>query len=58
MAIIRHSVAEYGIALIISAYVLWTFGRMDGASLEQTVTMIAVLGFPAALGAAAARLVI
>ena len=58
VAIIRHSVAEYGIALIISAYVLWTFGRMDGASLEQTVTMIAVLGFPAALGAAAARLVI
>ena len=58
VAIIRHSVAEYGIALIISAYVLWTFGRMDGASLEQTVTMITVLGFPAALGAAAARLVI
>lgn len=58
MAILRHSVAGYGVALIVSAYVLWTFGRMDGASLEQIAMMIAVLGFPAALGAAAARLVI
>lgn len=58
IAVVRHSIAEYGIALIISAYVLWTFGRMDGAALEQVVTMVAVLGFPAALGAAAARLVI
>ncbi len=58
VAIVRHSIAEYGIALLISAYVLWTFGRMDGASLEQIVMMIVVLGFPASLGAAAARLVI
>src|SRR5690606_9243171 len=33
LAIVRYSIAEYGIALIVSAYVLWTFGRMDGASL-------------------------
>lgn len=58
VAIVRHSIAEYGIALAISAYVLWTFGRMDGASLEQIVMMTVVLGFPASLGAAAARLVI
>jgi putative integral membrane protein (TIGR02587 family) len=57
-AIFRHSIAGYGIALLVSAYVLWTFGRLDGASAGQMAMMIAVLGFPSALGAAAARLVI
>ena len=55
---ISRSIAGYGIALIVSLYVLWTFGRTDGASLTQIVMMTTVLGFPAALGAAAARIVI
>ena len=58
VAIVRHTVAEYGIALLMSAYVLWTFGRFDGVSAPQAAMMVVVLGFPAALGAAAARLVI
>ena len=58
VAIVRHSVAEYGLALLVSAYVLWTFGRTDGASAWQVAMMVTVLGFPAALGAAAARLVL
>ena len=55
---LTYSVAGYGIALIVSLYVLWTFGRTDGADLGQVASMTAVLGFPAAIGAAVARLVV
>ncbi len=40
--------------LIVSAYMLWSFGRFDGAGLQDAATMIVVLGFPAAIGAASA----
>lgn len=56
--LISHSIAGYGIAVIVSLYVLWTFGHTDGASLAQIAMMTAVLGFPAALGAATARVII
>lgn len=55
---VRFTVAGYAVALIISLYVLWTFGRSDGLSLHQLVTTVIVLGFPAAVGASAARLVL
>ena len=55
---ITYSVAGYGLALLVSLYVLWTFGRTDGADLGQIASMTAVLGFPAAIGAAVARLVV
>lgn len=55
---IRYSLAGYGVALIVSLYVLWTFGRTDGSGLAELVMMTTVLGFPAALGAATARLVV
>lgn len=48
----------YGVALISSLFLLWTFGRTDGVALHEIATMTIVLGFPAALGAATARLVI
>lgn len=48
----------YAIALLVSLYTLWTFGRLDGVALHEQATMTVVLGFPAALGAATARLVI
>lgn len=54
----RYTVVGYAVALGVSAYVLWTFGRMDGESLRAMVLMIVVLGFPASLGAAAARLIL
>jgi uncharacterized membrane protein len=41
-----------------SLYILWTFGRMDGLGLELCLATTVVLAFPAAIGAAAARLVI
>lgn len=53
-----YTVAGYGVALLISVYVLWTFGRMEGADLGQIASMTAVLAFPAAIGAAIARLVV
>ena len=55
---VRFTVAGYAVALIISLYVLWTFGRSDGLSVHQPVTTVVVLGFPAAVGASAARLVL
>ncbi|HYI64073.1 MAG TPA: TIGR02587 family membrane protein [Allosphingosinicella sp.] len=54
----RYSVVGYGIALIVSFYVLWTFGQTDGASPSQVAGTVTVLAFPAAIGAAIARLVV
>lgn len=54
----RYTLPGYGLALAISYYCLWTFGRLDGLGLQPQATMTAVLAFPAALGAATARLVI
>lgn len=48
----------YAIAVSISLYALWTFGRLDGVSAHEAASMVVVLGFPAALGCATARLVI
>lgn len=56
--LLRYTVAGYGIALLVSLYLLWTFERTGGLSPMQLVTAMAVLGFPAALGAATARLIV
>jgi uncharacterized membrane protein len=42
----------------VSAYVLWTFGRFDDHAVTRMVMQAVVLGFPASIGAAAARLVV
>jgi putative integral membrane protein (TIGR02587 family) len=55
---LRFTVVGYAVALVISAYVLWTFGRLDDTGWAETVTAVVVLGFPAAIGAAAARLIL
>jgi putative integral membrane protein (TIGR02587 family) len=55
---LRFTVVGYAVVLLISVYVLWTIGRTDGMALDTIVIMTFVLGFPAALGAAAARLII
>jgi putative integral membrane protein (TIGR02587 family) len=52
------TIAGYAIALLMSAYVLWTFGRLEGLGADKIIASVTVLGFPAALGAATARLVI
>ena len=55
---VKFSVNGYVLALAISAFICWTFGRFDGLALEEAVQVIVVLGFPAAVGAASARLVL
>jgi putative integral membrane protein (TIGR02587 family) len=55
---LRNTVVGYAIALGVSAYVLWTFGRLEHGVPSTYVMMTLVLGFPAAVGAAAARLII
>lgn len=57
-AFARFTVVGYAVALLVSAYVLWTFGRFDGMSLERALRVVVVLAFPAAVGAAAARLIL
>ncbi|MGA0606515.1 TIGR02587 family membrane protein [Phenylobacterium sp. VNQ135] len=57
LAFFHFTLAGYGIAVLVSLYILWTFGRLD-APLSDAVRSVVVLSFPAALGAAAARLVV
>jgi putative integral membrane protein (TIGR02587 family) len=57
-AFAHFTIAGYAVALLISAYILWSFGRSDGLALLENVKMTTVLAFPAALGAAAARLIL
>ncbi|MCD6077172.1 MAG: putative integral rane protein [Ramlibacter sp.] len=56
--LLRFSVVGYALAFAVSAYMLWTFGRLDGLALAPALQATAVLGFPAAIGAAAARLIL
>ncbi len=54
----RYSVVGYAISLAVSGYVLWTFGRLDDFAITTYAMRTIVLGFPAGLGAAAARLIL
>ena len=56
--ILRQTLPGYGIAVLISAYILWTFGSTEGLDWPHLVMAVAVLALPAALGAAIARLVV
>jgi putative integral membrane protein (TIGR02587 family) len=55
---LRYTVVGYAVCLLVSLYVLWTFGRTDGTAARQVLSMVLVLSFPAALGAASARLIL
>ncbi len=54
----RFTVVGYAIALGMSLYTLWAFGRTDGLAPAQIAMMVVVLGFPASVGVAAARLLL
>lgn len=54
---VRRSLAGYGICLLFSGGVLWTFGRIDGMPFDEALECMIVLAFPASLGAGAARLI-
>ena len=55
---LHYTLAGYGIAALVSLYVLWTFGRTVGVELPLVAMMVVVLGFPSAIGAAIARLLV
>ena len=54
----RLTVVAYAVALLVCLYVLWTFERAADLALPELLMEVVVLGFPAALGAAAARLIL
>jgi putative integral membrane protein (TIGR02587 family) len=55
---LRFSLTGYILSLFISMAMLWIFGRSDGLSFYSFLCATLVLGFPASIGAAAARLVL
>lgn len=57
-AFLEFTLPGFAIALLVSLYVLWTFGRLEGLALHEVVSTMIVLGLPASLGAALARLVV
>ena len=57
-AFLHFTLPGYAIALGVSLFTLALFGRVDGHSLAGVVQSLVVLGFPAAIGAAAARLLV
>jgi putative integral membrane protein (TIGR02587 family) len=56
--LLRYTVVGYVLVLGVSLYVLWSFGRTEGHSFEDVLGATIVLGFPGAIGAAAARLIL
>lgn len=57
-AFFRFTLPGYMVAMLISLYVLWTFGRLDDTAPTQMLMSAIVLAFPGAIGAAAARLIL
>jgi putative integral membrane protein (TIGR02587 family) len=55
---VHFTVVGYALSLLVSLYVLWSFGRLESSGLLYSVQAMVVLGFPASLGAAAARLIL
>src|SRR5690606_3027599 len=56
--VLRFTVVGYAFAFLISLYVLWCFGRIEQVTAAPALMMAAVLGFPASIGAASARLIL
>jgi putative integral membrane protein (TIGR02587 family) len=57
-AFFRFTLPGYVVTMLISLYVLWIFGRLDGTAGTQILMSAIVLSFPGAIGAASARLIL
>jgi putative integral membrane protein (TIGR02587 family) len=55
---VRYTLPGYAIVLVISLYLLWTFGRTEGIQWAEIASACVVLSFPSAIGAAASRLIV
>ena len=58
LTVLSRIVLYYSVALVASAFILWFFGRFNGASLAVCVAQTVVLGVAASLGAAVGRLLL
>jgi putative integral membrane protein (TIGR02587 family) len=56
--LIRRTLTGYVMAILLSVYVLWTFGRFEDLGALASLKATIVLAFPAAIGASAARLIL
>ncbi|WP_442505255.1 TIGR02587 family membrane protein [Novipirellula sp. SH528] len=54
----RFTIPGYAIALLVSLFCLWVFGRTEYTAFDEVVMSTTVLAMPAAVGAAAARLIL
>jgi putative integral membrane protein (TIGR02587 family) len=54
----RLAVVGYSLALVVSAFLLYVFGRFDDTQMAPAIHETVVLGLPATIGAAAARLIL
>ncbi len=55
---LTETVAAYAVSLGVSLLLMWSFGRTDGASWSAITGQTVMLGFVAAFGAAAGRLLV
>ncbi|WP_372069433.1 TIGR02587 family membrane protein (plasmid) [Tistrella mobilis] len=55
---LRFTVTGYVLVALVSLYVLWTIGRLDGTGPVDVAGVVIVLSFPGAVGAAAARIIV
>lgn len=58
LVVLRSVIVTYAVALVASMCLLWFFGRFEGNSFLINLSQVVVLGFPAALGASAGRLLV
>ena len=56
--VVSRTVISYAIALVSSAFILWFFGRFDGASAAACLAQTVVLGVAGSLGSSAGRLLL
>lgn len=57
-AVVRFTLPGYIVALSVSLFALWIFESFGDSSATEMLHSLIVLGFPASLGAAAARLIL
>ena len=58
LSVMIGTIVTYAVALVISAAVLWFFGRMDDVTMNTAAAQTIVLGLAATLGASAGRLLL
>lgn len=56
--VVSRTVINYAVALVVSAFILWFFGRFAGASPATCFAQIVALGLASSLGASAGRLLL